>query len=454
MPLAAEVVEHVGGRAVARVEHAAVAHPAVVGRVPPGEQELAGDEPQAPLDELPRQLRLQVRLVDDGAGLLEQPRQRRRVVGDADLLEQAHGLLVHELLLGLAQILEPRSRHVAPSAGHGSAVTRSVKSFGQRHRLAAATVLVALETPAEERIALAARRHALVALGEEERRRPGGHPEPAHASRPRLALERGVQGRGHAAAPVARDRPRASSGCRVRRGFSSDEGPDQPLAVVGAPGRDDLVVAAGVLEAAGDAEPPHGLEVGERADDHAAHPARLPPADASGGSSHAPRVARDDGVDLGDHVVGQRLAPRASRSSSSARAAASSTSGRPSYASNGPRCHSSGCQTSPARWNCRVLLPPEVVTADADRGDVVDQRPRRVDRVVAHQAAERADRVAVEQHLGEAQGLRAVGAPEGEDRVGAGQRAAHAGEHALGAGLHGWLALASQVIALAVHGRP
>ena len=115
VPLAGEVVEHVGGGAVAGVEHAAVADHAVVGRVAAGQQDVARDHGAGSARRGPRAAwPCRPRLSTVAPASWSSAGQGRRVVGDADLGEHAHGLLVDELLLGLGQVLEPRSRHVSP----------------------------------------------------------------------------------------------------------------------------------------------------------------------------------------------------------------------------------------------------------------------------------------------------------------------------------------------------
>jgi len=115
--LAGQVVEHVRRGAVARAEHLAGADDAVIRRVATGEPDLAGHLLEAALDELPRQLGGQLPGVDLGAGLSKEVGEGRRVVCDADLREHPHHLLVEELLVGLGQVLQAHTRHVASSFG-------------------------------------------------------------------------------------------------------------------------------------------------------------------------------------------------------------------------------------------------------------------------------------------------------------------------------------------------
>ena len=329
VPLAGEVVEHVGGGAVAGVEHAAGAHRAVVGGVAAGQQDLAGDLAQAALHQVPRQLGLQPRLVDRRAGLLEQRGQGRRVVGDADLLQQAHGLLVDELLLVLAQVLEPRSRHVATSSFTGPGA-RSVQSFGQRLGRAAAPVLSTLRTTPEQRVALGPGRDGLEPLGQEEARRSRRDPEPGDAARHRLALQLGVERRREAAAPVA-----VVDGEPVRRVQLvvqlQTQRADEPVADERAPGREHaLVVAALVLDPARHAEAAHGGEVVEWADGHGRSRPGLPPADTRADGAPTLRANRSRTASISAATSSGSGATSCVRRISSARAAASATSGRPS----------------------------------------------------------------------------------------------------------------------------
>jgi len=57
--------------------------------------------------------RAQARPIDLGAGLLEQVDGGRRVVADADLLEDVDGLLMDKLSLRLGEVRHAGSRHRA-----------------------------------------------------------------------------------------------------------------------------------------------------------------------------------------------------------------------------------------------------------------------------------------------------------------------------------------------------
>ncbi len=130
-PHAREVVEDVGGHAVAGGDERVAPEDAVVARLAAGEQDLARHRGQTRLDELPAQVRRQALTVDLGAGLLEQVDGLRRVVGDAHPLEHLEGLLVDELLLRPAQVLKPRLRQSASTRRPPSRPPPSPRSGGR-----------------------------------------------------------------------------------------------------------------------------------------------------------------------------------------------------------------------------------------------------------------------------------------------------------------------------------
>ena len=167
---------------------------------------------EAALDELPGKAGAQAGPVDRGAGLLQKVDRRGRVVADADLLEHAHRLLVHELPLGLRQVcqrgLAPRLSLVVPLNVAVSAALRgsgAALTLSRSHRPARA--------PGRRGTAPQARSTA-----------PSG-PAPPHVARPTASM---------VARPPRRRaaRPRASRGARGRARrpprAASGRAPDAP----------------------------------------------------------------------------------------------------------------------------------------------------------------------------------------------------------------------------------
>jgi len=138
--LAREVVEHVRGHAVAGHDERVAPENAVPGRVPAGEEDLLRHGRQATLDEVPAEPRREPLAVDLRAGRGEQVDRERRVVGDAHLREDLHGLRMDERLLALRQVRHPRLRHIPsprpPPAGTVApeALARALRTPSPRKR--------------------------------------------------------------------------------------------------------------------------------------------------------------------------------------------------------------------------------------------------------------------------------------------------------------------------------